>query len=584
LKLEKSIYKVSATILSITRLLAIIGCLSTIIKNKALFIEWEIYSINTTSFVIRIIFDWKSFSFLATVSIISIFIIIYRKYYIEGEKNFTRFIYILLAFVGSIILLIIRPNILSLILGWDGLGLTSYALVIFYQREYSNNSGIITILRNRVGDATLLLTIGGFLHFGSYNFIFIQLTEPLIIFLIILRAFTKRAQIPFSAWLPAAIAAPTPVSALVHSSTLVTAGVYLIIRFIPILKNSQILIIAFVIGVATIIIAGWAANFETDLKKVVALRTLRQLGLIFTILGLGNELLAFFHLIIHALFKSSLFICAGFIIHNTNNRQDRRFAGSFNFSSPILGLVFGCTNISLCGFPFITGFFSKDIILEKTFHLFRNRFIFLLIVFSTGLTLAYRVRAIYITARENRKTPTLSVSRDFSTTLITRTSLLFVLRVRGGYVLRWFILEKGLILSITSIKKFSIIIIIIIITIIILNIIKQKFNFISSHKKWFSSLLRFLPMLTKHPLTVTTLNTGVIALKINDKGWFEYRGPSALALLLKKYRLFVNKSNTINTVTTYILRFIIIILFTILIYYALCKYFFISTKWYFLIN
>lgn len=566
MKLEKSIYKVSASLLILLSVFIIIGFIITTIKDKTIFIEWEIYSINRTSFVIRIIFDWKSFAFLATVSIISAFIIVYRKYYIAGEKNFTRFMYILLAFVGSIILLIIRPNILSLILGWDGLGLTSYALVIFYQREYSNNSGIITILRNRVGDATLLLTIGGFLYLGSYNFIFVKLTEPTIILLIILSAFTKRAQIPFSAWLPAAIAAPTPVSALVHSSTLVTAGVFLIIRFIPILKTSKILTIALIIGVLTMLIAGWAANFETDLKKVVALRTLSQLGLIFTILGLGNDLLAFFHLIIHALFKSSLFICAGFIIHNTNNSQDRRFAGSFNFRSPVLGLVFGCTNISLCGFPFITGFFSKDIILEKTFHLFRNRFIFLLIVFSTGLTLAYRVRAIYITARENRKTPTLATSSDFSTTLIIRTTLLFVLRTRGGYVLRWFILTKGFIISIVSLKKFSIIRIIIMITIAIIILIEQKFTFLSNHKKWFSSIINFLPILTKHPLTLITLNRGLITLKLNDKGWFEYRGPSALAKTIKKYRLFINKSNIISIVTIYTLGFIIIILVTILVF------------------
>lgn len=566
MKLEKTIYIISSILLILTRLIIARGFLLSIIKDKSLFIEWEIFSINRASFVISIIFDWKRLSFLTTVSIISSFIIIYRKYYIRGEKNFIRFTFILLAFVGSMILLIISPNLVRLMLGWDGLGLTSYALVIFYQREYSANSGIITILRNRVGDATLLLTIGGFLHLGSYNFIFIRSTEPIIIILIILRAFTKRAQIPFSAWLPAAMAAPTPVSALVHSSTLVTAGVFLIIRFIPIIKNSKLLLVAFIIGVLTILIAGWRANFETDLKKVVALSTLRQLGLIFTILGLGRDLLAFFHLIIHALFKSSLFICAGFIIHNINSRQDSRFAGTFNFRSPTLGLVFGCTNLSLCGFPFITGFFSKDIILEKTFNVFNNNFVYTLIVLSTGLTLSYSIRAIYITARETRKTPTLITSRDFSSTLIKRTIFLFIIRIAGGYILRLLILTKGFILSMITIKKFSIIIIIIIITILIITIITLKFNLLIKTKKWAASLIIFLPNITKHPITLLIIKRGVNSLKLNDKGWFEYSGPSAMAQSIKNIRLVVNKSNIIRMVTLYVLRFMLIILIIFIVY------------------
>ena len=216
-----------------------------VLLKKSLFIEWEIFFFNGVSVVISCIFDWIRLRFFIVVGLISRIILIYSIYYMEGENNYVRFIYILLIFVSSIIFLILSPNLISLLLGWDGLGLTSYALVIFYQRESSNNSGIITILRNRVGDSALLVCIGWTLYYGGWNFFFYFNRDFYICLLIILAAITKRAQIPFSAWLPAAIAAPTPVSALVHSSTLVTAGVYLLIRFFPLLEKINLFFILF---------------------------------------------------------------------------------------------------------------------------------------------------------------------------------------------------------------------------------------------------------------------------------------------------------------------------------------------------
>lgn len=559
MKLKSNIYNTLTALLFVSTRLFIVSFIKILNREKRIFIEWELFNINRVSFVIRLIFDWKSLAFLSTVSLISTFIIIYRKYYIEGDKNYVRFSLILVSFILSIILLIIRPNLVRLILGWDGLGLTSYALVIFYQNEYSANSGIITILRNRVGDSTLLLRIGWLLYQGSYNFIFMNSINNTIILLIILRAFTKRAQIPFSAWLPAAMAAPTPVSALVHSSTLVTAGVFLIIRFIPLLKTSNLLIFPFIIGILTIFIAGWRANFESDLKKVIALSTLSQLGLIFIILGLGNEVLGFFHLVIHALFKSSLFICAGFIIHNTHNRQDRRFVGSFNFSSPVLGLVFGCTNISLCGFPFITGFFSKDIILESSFNNFTNNLIYTIILIRTGLTLAYRIRAIYITSREQSKTLPVTLSTDFANTMVLATSLLFFLRATRGYFLSSLIVRKGFIFSLTERKKFSILIILGLTLLLSRSIFNRYFSILTTTKKWFSSLMIFLPMITKLPFTFVVLKAGVLTLKLNDKGWFERSGPQGVTSVFKTIRVKINKTNILELITLYILASILIL-------------------------
>lgn len=214
----------------------------------------------------------------------------------------------------------------------------------------------------------------------------------LILLFILVAAITKRAQIPFSAWLPAAIAAPTPVSALVHSSTLVTAGVYLLIRFNYIMGVRNFL---FCIGTFTIFMSGAGANFETDLKKIIALSTLSQLGLIIISLGLGLYEYAFFHLLTHAIFKSLLFLCAGVFIHSMGDTQDIRLLGGLSISFPVTSLYIIISSMALCGFPFLSGFYSKDILLELYFLGGPNLFILMLIFFSTIFTLTYRVRLAY---------------------------------------------------------------------------------------------------------------------------------------------------------------------------------------------
>ena len=254
------------------------------------------------------------------VRLISGRVIIFRTRYMRSEKFFSRFIILVFFFIMSIYLLILSPNLIRLLLGWDGLGVTSYLLVIFYQRNKSYNAGMLTAITNRLGDVGLLISISLMLYLGNWNYIFINsfssIFSNLIIFLIIISACTKSAQIPFSAWLPAAIAAPTPVSALVHSSTLVTAGVYLLIRINLIIIEIDIRYILLLIGIITMIIAGFTAIIEIDIKKIIALSTLRQLGIIILTLGIGNPILSFFHLLSHAFFKAMLFICAGIIIHN----------------------------------------------------------------------------------------------------------------------------------------------------------------------------------------------------------------------------------------------------------------------------
>jgi NADH-ubiquinone oxidoreductase chain 5 len=253
--------------------------------------------------------------------------------------------------------------------------------------------------------------------------------------MVILAAITKRAQIPFSSWLPAAIAAPTPVSALVHSSTLVTAGVYLLIRFRRLFIDTNLGKFLLLISGLTIFIAGLGANFEFDLKKIIALSTLSQLGLIIRILAIGFYKLAFFHLLTHALFKALLFMCAGAIIHNIKNSQDIRDIGSLTIYMPITVSCLNVANLALCGFPFLAGFYSKDIILEIVLISELNLFSVFLFFFSTGLTVSYSFRLFYYSFIISINQSSINILNDNSFVIFKSMFGLLIFAISGGSIL-----------------------------------------------------------------------------------------------------------------------------------------------------
>lgn len=252
-------------------------------------------------------------------------------------------------------------------------------------------------------------------------------------FLVVLAAITKSAQIPFSAWLPAAIAAPTPVSALVHSSTLVTAGVYMLIRFSELLGINYRL---FFISVLTMFMSGLGANFETDLKRIIALSTLRQLGVIIISLSLGMVELAYFHLITHALFKSLLFLCAGVYIHGSTDVQDIRHLGGVRYLAPLTSLYFIGCSLALCGFPFISGFYSKDLILESFFSVGMNTFILILVIGATFFSISYSLRLFYYIVIKPLQGEGVYESSEIDV-IVVPMGLLFLIAVVRGSSLRW---------------------------------------------------------------------------------------------------------------------------------------------------
>nr|YP_011036752.1 NADH dehydrogenase subunit 5 [Arrugada affinis]WRK21421.1 NADH dehydrogenase subunit 5 [Arrugada affinis] len=390
-----NLYYMSSFFLVIFSFLFLFMGFFLLINFNSFLFEWLLFSINSVDVSYIIYVDYISMMFSFVVFFISSMVIMYSSVYM-GDYNYSsvRFLLLVLLFVLSMLLMVISPNLISILLGWDGLGLVSYCLVIYYSSISSYLSGMITCLSNRLGDIGLLISIGWLFSYGSWNFMFyLNYYNSYIFYLIIFSCFTKSAQIPFSSWLPAAMAAPTPVSSLVHSSTLVTAGVYLLIRFYNFLYfvNDFFLIISLL----TMFMSSICASYEFDLKSIIALSTLSQLGLMMSCLFMGMMDLSFFHLLSHAMFKSLLFLCSGIIIHLMGGCQDIRCMGSICLSMPLPSCCFNLSNMALCGFPFLSGFYSKDLIVEFSFFMGLNYVVFFMFYMGLGLTSLYSIRLFY---------------------------------------------------------------------------------------------------------------------------------------------------------------------------------------------
>ena len=341
---------------------------------------------------ICILVDWIRLLFFRVLCMIVSCVLKFSCVYMENDVFKIRFTWLVLRFVLSMTCLIFFPHFFFLLVGWDGLGITRFLLVIYYLRDSSWAAGMKTYLINRVGDRFFIIGLVLMLSKGYWEINRIGKKDILALILVLGR-FTKRAQFPFSRWLPAAMAAPTPVSSLVHSSTLVTAGIYLMVRFCHMFPRWLYLIIG-IRGMWTLYSASLAACCEFDAKKIVAYSTLRQLGLMRVAISLNLPLFAFFHLITHAMFKALIFICVGYLIKKSGHFQDLRRLNGLWSINPILSITLIVRKLSLLGFPFLAGFFSKELIIENNILIIKRVF-HLLLLFSLPLTSYYRRRMVF---------------------------------------------------------------------------------------------------------------------------------------------------------------------------------------------
>nr|YP_010620352.1 NADH dehydrogenase subunit 5 [Ethope himachala]WAX37328.1 NADH dehydrogenase subunit 5 [Ethope himachala] len=536
-------------------------------NQMVMFMEWEIISFNSMNILMSVLLDSISLLFMMFVLLISSSVIMYSKSYMSSEMNLNRFIILVLMFVFSMILLIISPNMISIILGWDGLGLVSYCLVIYYQNMKSYNAGMLTVLSNRIGDVMILMIIAWMMNYGSWNYIFYldfmknDYSMNFISILVILAAMTKSAQIPFSSWLPAAMAAPTPVSALVHSSTLVTAGVYLLIRFNNLLIDTLVIKFFLVIFGLTMFMAGIGANYEFDLKKIIALSTLSQLGLMMSILSMGLFNLAFYHLLTHAMFKALLFMCAGKIIHLMNDNQDIRMMGGLSLYLPLTSLCLNISNLALCGIPFLAGFYSKDLILEMVSMSNLNFLVFYLYYFSTGLTMFYTIRLLMYLMVGNFNLLVIYNFFEEDYIMLKSMFILMFMSLVSGSFLSWLMFSYPYMIYLPFNLKMMVIYVVImglIMGIMISNMKIYSLNkfMMSYNMSFFFSLMWFMPMLSTYGLNYYFLIFGYKLLKNIDMGWSELYSGQGMFNIIKNYSL-INFIYQMNNFKIYLYSFIL---------------------------
>ena len=325
--------------------------------------------------------------FLRFLLFIVLVVLLFRLFYMLRDTFYYYFFFILLIFVFRIGFLVIRKTALHVLLGWDLLGVTSFFLVLYYSNWDRCTGAIRTILVNRLGDFFIFLGfsvrffVRGFLIYGFLGFFF-------LIFFVV-ASFTKSAQFPFSGWLPKAMRAPTPVSSLVHRRTLVTAGLFLIFGF-SFLRN--ILILSYILlmfGLFTILFSNFLAVYEKDVKKVVALRTMSQIGFCMFSLGLCFYFLTYFHVTRHAFFKSCLFMQVGFMIYRFFGQQDVRGYSQYCWRLGLVQFQFLCCLVSLCGIFFLGGLLSKDFIIEYVFISGGGLIFFFLFILILWMTFVY---------------------------------------------------------------------------------------------------------------------------------------------------------------------------------------------------
>nr|YP_009227860.1 NADH dehydrogenase subunit 5 [Protobothrops himalayanus]AIE11320.1 NADH dehydrogenase subunit 5 [Protobothrops himalayanus] len=356
----------------------------------------------TENINIAITLDTLSLTFIPVALFITWSITEFSIWYMSSDPNINKFIKYLITFLITMMIIITADNMYQLFIGWEGVGIMSFLLIGWWgARSNANTAALQAIIYNRIGDIGLILTTTWLITFSSMNMqeLLIQYETVNLIPTIGLMAAAmgKSAQFSLHPWLPAAMEGPTPVSALLHSSTMVVAGVFLLIRLHPILNNHHTMkTMCLILGATTTMFAAAAAVTQHDIKKIIALSTTSQLGLMMTMLGLNQPTLAFLHMTMHSFFKALLFLCSGSFIHYLNNEQDLRTMGNLLKTTPMTSSFTTVASLSLMGMPFLSGFYSKDTIIETMTNSHINLWALTITLIATILSAAYSMQIILL--------------------------------------------------------------------------------------------------------------------------------------------------------------------------------------------